>query len=141
MLGKGGRQIKAVGQAARAELEQMLGWRVHLFLFVKVRPKWPEDPERYSGDRGWTSPGLRRCCGPDEGVLLAVRRHGESGAMVSVFTARHGRHAGLVRGGFGRRARPVYQPGNVLAGDLAGAAQPSSSEHRAASSRCRSRRA
>ena len=48
VLGKGGRQIKAVGQAARAELEQMLGCRVHLFLFVKVRPKWPEDPERYS---------------------------------------------------------------------------------------------
>ena len=50
----------------------------------------------------------------DEGVLLAVRRHGESGAIVSVFTARHGRHAGLVRGGFGRRARPVYQQGNIL---------------------------
>jgi DNA repair protein RecO (recombination protein O) len=50
----------------------------------------------------------------DEGVLLTVRRHGESGAIVSVFTARHGRHAGLVRGGFGRRARPVYQQGNVL---------------------------
>jgi DNA repair protein RecO (recombination protein O) len=33
---------------------------------------------------------------------------------VSVFTARHGRHAGLVRGGFGRRARPVYQQGNLL---------------------------
>jgi GTPase len=48
VLGKGGRQIKAVGQAARAELEQMLGCRVHLFLFVKVRPKWLEDPERYS---------------------------------------------------------------------------------------------
>ena len=50
----------------------------------------------------------------DEGVLLAVRRHGESGAIVSVFTAQHGRYAGLVRGGFGRRARPVYQPGNLL---------------------------
>ncbi len=50
----------------------------------------------------------------DEGVLLAARRHGESSAIVSVFTERHGRHAGLVRGGFGRRARPVYQQGNVL---------------------------
>jgi GTP-binding protein Era len=48
ILGKGGRQIKAVGQAARVELEQMLGCRVHLFLFVKVRPKWLEDPERYA---------------------------------------------------------------------------------------------
>ena len=50
----------------------------------------------------------------DEGVVLAARRHGESSAIVSVFTARHGRHAGLVRGGFGRRTRPVYQQGNVL---------------------------
>jgi DNA repair protein RecO (recombination protein O) len=50
----------------------------------------------------------------DEGVVLAVRRHGESGAIISVFTAQHGRHAGLVRGGFGRRARPVYQQGNIL---------------------------
>jgi GTPase len=48
ILGKGGRQIKAVGQAARIELEQMLGCRVHLFLFVKVRPRWLEDPERYA---------------------------------------------------------------------------------------------
>ena len=56
VLGKGGRQIKAVGQAARAELEQMLGCRVHLFLFVKVRPRWLEDPERYS-EMGLELPG------------------------------------------------------------------------------------
>jgi GTPase len=47
VLGKGGQRIKAVGQAARTELEQLLECRVHLFLFVKVRPKWTEDPERY----------------------------------------------------------------------------------------------
>jgi GTP-binding protein Era len=47
VLGKGGRQIKAVGQAAREELETLLETRVHLFLFVKVRGKWTEDPERY----------------------------------------------------------------------------------------------
>jgi GTP-binding protein Era len=47
VLGKGGQQIKAVGEAARRELESMLGQRVHLFLFVKVRRKWLEDPERY----------------------------------------------------------------------------------------------
>ncbi len=47
VLGKGGRQIKAVGQAARAELEQILDGRVHLFLYVKVRERWPSDPERY----------------------------------------------------------------------------------------------
>ena len=47
VLGKGGQQIKAVGQAAREELEQILECRVHLFLYVKVRQKWTEDPERY----------------------------------------------------------------------------------------------
>jgi DNA repair protein RecO (recombination protein O) len=50
----------------------------------------------------------------DEGVVLAVRRHGESAAIASVFTREHGRHAGLVRGGFSRKARPVYQQGNIL---------------------------
>jgi GTP-binding protein Era len=47
VLGKGGRQIKAVGEAARRELEEILDARVHLFLFVKVRERWTEDPERY----------------------------------------------------------------------------------------------
>jgi len=47
VLGKGGQQIKAVGAASRAELEELLGRRVHLFLFVKVREKWRDDPERY----------------------------------------------------------------------------------------------
>ena len=47
VLGKGGRQIKAVGQAARVELEEILEMRVHLFLFVKVREKWTDDPERF----------------------------------------------------------------------------------------------
>ena len=50
----------------------------------------------------------------DESVVLAARRHGESSAVVSLFTQAHGRHAGLVRGGAGRRARPVYEPGNRL---------------------------
>jgi GTP-binding protein Era len=47
VLGHGGRQIKAVGQAAREELQEMLGARVHLFIFVKVRSKWTDDPERF----------------------------------------------------------------------------------------------
>lgn len=47
VLGKGGRQIKAIGAASRVELEEMLERRVHLFLFVKVRPGWGDDPERY----------------------------------------------------------------------------------------------
>ena len=47
ILGKGGRQIKAVGQAARLDLEAFLGQRVHLFIHVKVAPKWTDDPSRY----------------------------------------------------------------------------------------------
>lgn len=46
VLGKGGQTVKLLGQLARAELETMLERRVHLFLFVKVRANWAEDPER-----------------------------------------------------------------------------------------------
>ena len=46
VLGKGGQTIKAIGQAARAELSEYLGVPVHLFLFVKVRENWARDPER-----------------------------------------------------------------------------------------------
>src|SRR5258707_654893 len=48
VLGEGGRRIKAIGARARAELEHMLDRRIHLFLFVKVRENWVEDPERYA---------------------------------------------------------------------------------------------
>jgi GTP-binding protein Era len=47
VLGKGGVTIKSVGAAARQELEALWERRVHLFLFVKVREKWRDDPERY----------------------------------------------------------------------------------------------
>ncbi len=47
VLGKDGRRIKAIGQAARLELEGLLGRRVHLFLFVKVRKNWADDPARF----------------------------------------------------------------------------------------------
>lgn len=50
----------------------------------------------------------------DEGILLAARRHGESAAIAEIFTAAHGRHAGVVRGGAGRRMAPVLQPGARL---------------------------
>lgn len=56
VLGKGGRQIKAIGEAARAQIEAALDVRVHLFLFVKVREGWQEDPERY-GELGLDFPG------------------------------------------------------------------------------------
>jgi DNA repair protein RecO (recombination protein O) len=50
----------------------------------------------------------------DEGVVLAARRFGESALVASALTRAHGRFAGLVRGGAGRRGRPLWQPGNRL---------------------------
>ena len=47
ILGKGGQMIKKIGMAARKELEEMLEERIHLFLFVKVRENWGNDPARY----------------------------------------------------------------------------------------------
>src|SRR4030095_1175606 len=46
----------------------------------------------------------------DDGIVLSARRHGESAAIVSLLTRAHGRHAGIVLGGAGRRARGVYAP-------------------------------
>jgi DNA repair protein RecO (recombination protein O) len=48
----------------------------------------------------------------DEGIVLSAPPHGENAAVVTLLTAAHGRHAGLVPGGQGRAARPVLQPGN-----------------------------
>ncbi len=47
VLGEGGRTIKAIGTAARKDIAQAHGANVHLFLFVKVRENWLDDPERY----------------------------------------------------------------------------------------------
>ena len=47
LIGKKGQTLKALGEAARLELERILDKRVHLFLFVKVRENWLDDPERY----------------------------------------------------------------------------------------------
>jgi DNA repair protein RecO (recombination protein O) len=53
----------------------------------------------------------------DEGILLAVRPHGESSAIVETLTREHGRHSGLVRGARGSKMSPVLQPGTQLALD------------------------
>jgi DNA repair protein RecO (recombination protein O) len=50
----------------------------------------------------------------DEGIVLGVRRHGESSAIVELLTRAHGRHLGLVRGGASKRMRPMLQPGNSV---------------------------
>ncbi len=50
ILGKGGSMIKKIGSQSRQELEELFESRIHLFLFVKVREKWGDDPARY---RDW----------------------------------------------------------------------------------------
>ena len=50
----------------------------------------------------------------DEGIVLTARRHGDADAVLHALTFEHGRHAGLVKGGAGRRLRPLLQPGNRL---------------------------
>ncbi len=50
----------------------------------------------------------------DHGILLNVRRHGETAAIIEVFTEHHGRHAGVVRGGTSRKIAPILQPGAQL---------------------------
>src|SRR5262245_24363 len=50
----------------------------------------------------------------DEGIVLGVKRHGEAHAILELITREHGRHLGLVRGGFGSRLKHVLQPGNTL---------------------------
>ncbi|MCC5969587.1 MAG: DNA repair protein RecO [Pararhodobacter sp.] len=49
-----------------------------------------------------------------EGIVLSARPHGENAAIVEVLTAGYGRHAGVVRGGTGRRLAPVLQPGSEV---------------------------
>jgi GTPase len=46
VLGKGGATVKMLGQLARKDMEDSFGHKVHLFLFVKVRENWSQDPER-----------------------------------------------------------------------------------------------
>ena len=50
----------------------------------------------------------------DHGIVLAARHHGETGLVVNLLTAEHGRHAGFVPGGVSRRSRPTWQIGNVV---------------------------
>jgi len=50
----------------------------------------------------------------DEGIVLGVKRHGETSGILEVMTRAHGRHLGLVRGGFSSRLKPILQPGNSV---------------------------
>lgn len=50
----------------------------------------------------------------DVGVVLSVRRYGEYDVILHALTEEHGHHAGVVKGGGGRRSRGLYQPGNQL---------------------------
>jgi DNA repair protein RecO (recombination protein O) len=48
----------------------------------------------------------------DEGLIIGLRKHGETSVILEAMTLSHGRHLGLVRGGRSRRMQPVLQPGN-----------------------------
>jgi DNA repair protein RecO (recombination protein O) len=50
----------------------------------------------------------------DEGIVIGIRRHGEASGILELMTREHGRHLGLVRGGFGSRLKPVLQTGNSV---------------------------
>lgn len=50
----------------------------------------------------------------DDGIVLAVRRHGENAVVASLLTRAHGRHPGLVHGGTGKALRGALQPGNAV---------------------------
>ena len=50
----------------------------------------------------------------DEGIVIGVKRHGEANGILELMTREHGRHLGLVRGGFGSRMKPTLQLGNTL---------------------------
>lgn len=50
----------------------------------------------------------------DQGIVLSARPHGETSAVVTLLTRGRGRHAGLVRGGSGKRMRGILQPGNLV---------------------------
>lgn len=56
VLGKGGKTIKSISSEAREELKDIVGTDVHLFLFVKVRENWGDDPERFR-EMGLDFPG------------------------------------------------------------------------------------
>ena len=113
VLGKGGQTIKAIGAEARKEIAEIVEAPVHLFLFVKVREGWGDDPSAIAR-WGWSFRGIAmQWC--DEGIVLGTRRHGEANAILELMTRGHGRHLGLVRGGTSSRLRPVLQPGNCIA--------------------------
>ena len=50
----------------------------------------------------------------EEGIVLGVRRHGETSVIAEVLTETHGRHAGVVRGGVSRKIAPILQPGGQV---------------------------
>ena len=50
----------------------------------------------------------------DEGIVIGVKRHGEASAILELMTREHGRHLGLVRGGYGTRMKPILQTGNSV---------------------------
>ena len=51
----------------------------------------------------------------DDGLIIGLKKHGETSLILEAMTRAHGRHLGLVRGGRSRRWQPLLQPGNSVA--------------------------
>src|SRR5260370_28666248 len=67
-----------------------------------------------SGFAALRRPGMTNMQWTDDGIVLGVKRYGESSVILELMTHQRGRHLGLVRGGVGTRLRGVLQPGNSL---------------------------
>ena len=74
VLGKGGATIKAIGAEARKEIAELTEQKVHLFLFVKVREGWGDDPERYRADGDRVSARSERCHRSDRSCAATTPR-------------------------------------------------------------------
>jgi DNA repair protein RecO (recombination protein O) len=75
------------------------------FVYTQGAKLASDGERRHIADMDWS----------DEGIVLAARPHGETGLIAWLLTRDHGRHAGFVPGGVSRRARPLWQLGNLLA--------------------------
>ncbi len=91
VLGKGGATIKSIGADSRKEIAEIVGVPVHLFLFVKVRENWGDDPDRYRemglefplNDRGIVIAGAKRSISGAAGYTEASRSADERGLMTA----------------------------------------------------------
>ena len=72
VIGKGGSRLRTIGEKARAEISEHLGRKVHLFLHVKVNPRWGED-RAFTRTSGWSGPTETRISSTQSGTSFSRR--------------------------------------------------------------------